>query len=266
MLDDPALAARHLDLGDRHPLAPGLRRALAVALGDRRILDGAQASIERQPAGAAREVALWELASTWLHGFGDAERAKASVAAALAGAAAPGPDTLALATMVWACAGDHAALAQALLAAATTASAPPLAMVADGAAVLLDQLGDAAAALALTSSALAAHGGAPVDVAGLRVIDLGLEAALRLGDARAPGLAALRARAVRRPGRRSTPRSRPRRSRRSRRRCARTIRRRRASPTRSPRWRSPPTAPRSAAGSRSAGDRRRRSRGGAGGA
>lgn len=199
VLDHAGDAVRHLDLADRHPLAPGLRIALALAYGDRRALEGAHALLERAPGGAVRTSLLVEVAGAWLHGFADAAAAAAAIGLALDAIDGPVPDDVfALATQVRATTGDHAGLTALEVGRATRPGAS-LAAVAAAASALLDRRGDPRAALALASSALAssalapAGGAAEHPVHGLRVLGLALEAALALGDARGVALAQQRA-------------------------------------------------------------------------
>lgn len=196
VLDAAADAARHLDLADRHPLAPGLRIALALAGGDRRMLDGAHVLLERQPPSPTRTALLAEVAGAWLHGFADAPLADAAARLALDGAPRPlAPALFELATMTAATVGDGLALTALLVERAIAPDAPPAAIAA-AVGAMLDRRRDPAGALALASSALAQLV-EPHDVHGVRLVDLALEAALATGDGRAAGLASRRARATR---------------------------------------------------------------------
>ena len=74
--DDRDSAARYLEIAERHPLAPRMLLAHALASGSSDQLDNAQATIESLVSTSAERAATKrDLAEAWLYRFGDAARA-----------------------------------------------------------------------------------------------------------------------------------------------------------------------------------------------
>jgi Tfp pilus assembly protein PilF len=215
--DDPDDAARHLELAEHHPLAPALRLAAAMDAGPR--IAAALAAVEPALAGveppARRAELLRELAEAYLYRAAEPARAHAAVTQLLAipdgdkpadpiAVLADDPDLAHLAAVAASAVGDDDAAATAILAGVDTAGLIAGTMTAAGAgavaaagAALLDRRHDPAAALELCWTAIARD----VDdttaigvhaLVWLRVVDLGIEAALRQGDPRVAELLAER--------------------------------------------------------------------------
>lgn len=171
LLDDRDDAVRYLELADRHPLAARLLVSLGVS-GDDGALTAAARAVGATPAGPVRAALVRDLLELWIFGRARPERAIA-VAGALGGV--DDPEARALLALAHASAGAWREAATCLAPADGEPASPERA--ADAAAILLDRLGDPAAALALARRAPRA-GGEP-GLHALRLIDLGLEAAAR---------------------------------------------------------------------------------------
>jgi len=94
VLEDVDAAQRHLDLADKHPLAPPLTFSYAVEAASAERMDAAQEMLQASAGttkdGARRlSQALCRVAEAWLYRFGDAQRAADVARGALDGAAAP---------------------------------------------------------------------------------------------------------------------------------------------------------------------------------
>ncbi|HTR49155.1 MAG TPA: tetratricopeptide repeat protein [Kofleriaceae bacterium] len=179
-LNQPEQALRHLELAERHPLAPRLR--LSAALGYR---DSAPLAATQTRLGAAIPPMLAiELAEAWLF-----RHARAEVSAQLADLALAGElsaelraHAIELAVFAHAAAGNWARVLELRRAAHDPGGAPD--EIAATAALAIDRGGDAAGALALCWSALARteQDATPATLGWLRVHDIAIAAAARLGD------------------------------------------------------------------------------------
>jgi tetratricopeptide (TPR) repeat protein len=178
----PEEALRHLELAERHPLAPRLR--LSAALGDRDSapLAAAQARLD---ASLAPALAI-EVAEAWLLRHGRAELAAPLADRALAGELAPELRAHAteLSAFAHAASGEWTRVLELRKAAHDPGGAPD--EIAATAALVLDRAGDAAAALALCWSAISRNeqDATPATLGWLRVHDVAVCAAARAGDAK----------------------------------------------------------------------------------
>jgi tetratricopeptide (TPR) repeat protein len=173
-LHQPEEALRHLELAERHPLAPRLR--LAAGLGD----PDALAKLE-----APSPMLELELAEVWLFRHHRPELAAQLADRALARELSPAwrAHAVELATLAHAAAGAWQRVVE-IRRGAHDPGGPPDEIAAT-AALVLDRERDAAAALGLCWSAIERCGDvAPATLGWLRLIDVALDAALRANDAR----------------------------------------------------------------------------------
>jgi tetratricopeptide (TPR) repeat protein len=192
-LHRPDEALRLLELAERHPLAPRLRLAAALAVGDEASLTAAEPALGDAPA------LQLELAEAWLWRHGRADRAGAVLERLLAAPARePAPAARELAALAHA-GGAWERVLELRRAALRDDTDPE--EVAALAALALDRGGDAAGALALCWTRLAQYPGAGGRAAGapagegelagaggphalgwLRTLDVAIDAAGQLGD------------------------------------------------------------------------------------
>ncbi len=191
ILDDPEDAARYLELAEKHPLSARLLISHGIAAGDPKTLETVGRMIAAMPEGRERAHLVRDLVEAWLYALGDARKA-AQVAAGAGPEVAGDPELAAEMRSLTALAQAGAGLWRDVALALQAAAAAPAALpedASDAAAVLLDRLGDDAAAFELARGALTrsdrGRGGA---VHWLRLVDLALDAAQRspgVGDAAA---------------------------------------------------------------------------------
>jgi tetratricopeptide (TPR) repeat protein len=186
--DDPDDAIRHLELAERHPLAPALRLAVALDDGETAALEAAHAAIAAMPAtepadAARRRALLLEVAEGWLYRHADPKRALA-VAKAIDVLDADVTHLIVVAAIAD---GDHETAIAALVRDAEADAGP--ADVAAAVAATLDRGDDPKAALELACAALARAAdhlpqAGPLVMHWVRVVDLAIEAAIRIDDPR----------------------------------------------------------------------------------
>jgi lipopolysaccharide biosynthesis regulator YciM len=176
LTDDRDGAARYLELAERHPLAPRLLLAQALASGSTDLLDQAHAAIERmgeaQATAGERALLMRDLAEAWLYRFQDPERAADCVRAADAfePEAALAVDLHHLRCLALSMAEDWTGLVDALLDGPDGAE-PPL--VAEAVHVLVDRLDDRDRAAELISQCDRASSDVAFYLSGLTV-EIGL--------------------------------------------------------------------------------------------
>ena len=178
-------ALRHLELAEQHPLAPRLRLAAALTMGDAATLAAAQARIEALPAGPTRIALELDLAEAWLLRHHRAETATVLADRVLAGELTipQRAHAVELAALAHAVTGNWTRVLELRRASHDPGGAPD--EIAATAALELDRGGDAAAALALCWSAIdRTSQGSPATLGWLRVIDVAIDAAARARDPR----------------------------------------------------------------------------------
>ncbi|MDX2092074.1 MAG: hypothetical protein SFX73_29690 [Kofleriaceae bacterium] len=180
-LQQPDQAMRFLDLADRHPLAPRLRLAAALADGTPEALAG----VEKVLASAAPEIAI-EVAEAWVWRHARPERAAPIVERMLANALLPAEwraHVVELATLAYAAASNWTKVVELRRAALAGEVRPE--EVAVTAALMLDRTDDAAGALDACWAKLAHYPGPGAESgAWLRTFDVAIIAATMLDDER----------------------------------------------------------------------------------
>ena len=198
---DNVAAANALVANNHHPLAAGAILDLAICgAATPELLGVAQAAIATVTDPAQRGYASLELGKAWLLCADDPARAVELFAQA-SNAIGESGAIHSLIALAYSIAGDDESLVRDVVARATSGQADDPADLADAVAMLLDRRRDAAAALALASSGLAQFD-AGAELVGhaavhwLRIVDLAIEAASALADARLPGLLEQRQRRI----------------------------------------------------------------------
>jgi tetratricopeptide (TPR) repeat protein len=185
-LHEPDEALRHLELAERHPLAPRLRLSAALAEPDPTALGAAQAKADALPASPATTALALDIAEAWLFRYRQAEIAASIADRVLARDLAPAwrAHAIELAALAHAAAGSWNRVVELRRDAHDPGGAPD--EVAATAALVLDRARDPAAALALCWSAIERQSGeaTPATLGWLRVIDVAIDAASRAGDPR----------------------------------------------------------------------------------
>ncbi|HUS29500.1 MAG TPA: tetratricopeptide repeat protein [Kofleriaceae bacterium] len=196
-LHEPDEALRYLELAESHPLAPRLRLSAALAAHSPEALAQAQGRIESLPASQTTTALLIEVTEAWLFRYGRADVAAALVERVLE-AEIPAPwreHVTNLAALAKAATGRQWDRVVEIRRAAAERSAS-LHDIAASAALVLDRGRDALGALQLCWGAIERLEGTDADVrdtqpsaavnrAGqLRLIDVGIDAAMRAGDER----------------------------------------------------------------------------------
>ena len=188
-LHQPEQALQLLELAERHPLAPRLRLSAAVAAKGPDALATVEAALRAAPGLRAHPALALELAEAWLRRDRRADRAAALADELLAGDVPEAwrAHVAELAALAHAKCGAWDRVAK--LREVGPAHAPDL--IAATAALLLDRLGDAPAALAACWAKLEHYPGAaaivdagPVAIGWLRAFDVAIAAASVLDDAR----------------------------------------------------------------------------------
>ena len=185
-LHQPDEALRHLELAERHPLAPRLHLAAALADRDPAALGSAQARIDALPPGPLAIALALDVAEAWLFRHRKPEAAAAIADRVLGATLTPlvRAHAVELAALAHAAAGAWSRVVE-IRRAAHDPGGPPDEIAAT-AALVLDRGNDPAAALALCWSAIerSQHEATPATLGWLRVIDVAIDAALRAGDGR----------------------------------------------------------------------------------
>jgi tetratricopeptide (TPR) repeat protein len=181
--DGQAAAPAILELAQGHPLAPRLTLTSALADGKPEALATVEARVVALPASEHATALAIEIVEAWLLRHGDAERAAALAERVLAGDVLDAwrPHLTELATLAHAVRGNWARVVELGRAALAADTAPE--QLAALAALVLDRLGDPAAALAMCWAQIETSE-TPPTLGWLRVIDVALDAAWRAGDPR----------------------------------------------------------------------------------